>query len=169
MNSDHDEAPDAGFCERMNVLEALVESWADLARKSGLSRRVLDKYRTGKSDPSRARLVALAKAADVRVDWLATGEGPMRPGEVAPKPAPAGGIDRDLLALVHKGVAEVYRAENARISADPLADEVARIYDDLVATYDSSDERRSGLKLALHQLRRELHAPASGASRKEVS
>ncbi len=94
----------------------------------------------------------------------------MRPSEDGPKPPPAGGIDRDLLAAIHKGVAEVYRAENARISADPLADEVARIYDDLVATYDSPDKRLIALDLALHQLRRELRSPvAGGTSRKQVS
>lgn len=73
------------------------------------------------------------------------------------------GIDRALLAAIHKGIAEVYRSENARISADPLADEVARIYDDLVAAYDTPDERLTGLKLMLHQLRRDLRAtPAVG-------
>lgn len=98
----------------------------------------------------------------IRAQWKALEAA----GQIRPL---SSGIDRDLLAAVHKGVAEVYRAENARISADPLADEVARIYDDLVAAYDSPGERLSALKLALHQLRRGLQAPARGATRKEVS
>lgn len=142
------------------------------AKKCGFSDSLLRKYLEG-SIPGADKLVLIADAGGVSVEWLATGRGPMRVGEEAAAPASApaarAGIDRDLLAAVYKGVAEVYRAENARISADPLADEVARIYDDLVATYDSPDERRSGLKLALHQLRRQLQAPAAGASRKEVS
>jgi hypothetical protein len=75
-------------------------------------------------------------------------------------------IDPRLLAAVHKGIAEVYRFENARISADPLADEVARIYDDLVATYDNPEERLTGLKVMLHQLRRDLRtAPGANEDR----
>lgn len=53
----------------------------ELARKSNLSRRVIDKYRSGQSDPSRERLIAIANAANVSAGWLATGEGPMRPGD----------------------------------------------------------------------------------------
>lgn len=159
---------DGGFQDRIETIIRLCGSVAELSRKSHLSRGVIGKYQNGESDPSRSRLIALAQAAGVRVEWLATGEGAMRPSDDEPKPAPAGGIDRDLLAAVHKGVAELYRSENARISADPLADEVARIYDDLVGAYDTPEERQSGLKLALHQLRRELQAPAA-APRKEVS
>lgn len=94
---------------------------------------------------------------------------------VTPKPLPVSvppaSIDRDLLAQVHKGVAEVYRSENARIGADPLADEVARIYDGLVATasLDSPEKRQIALDFALHQLRVSLRTPVAGGSRKQVS
>ena len=42
----------------------------------------MEKYKRGEADPSRARLVAIARAANVNLQWLATGEGPMRPGEI---------------------------------------------------------------------------------------
>jgi phage repressor protein C with HTH and peptisase S24 domain len=71
MNSDD-------FCARMNVLIDLAGGPSELARKSRLSRRVIDKYKSGESDPSRSRLVALATAAGVSLSWLATGNGPMR-------------------------------------------------------------------------------------------
>ena len=72
---------------------------AELARKSGLSLRAINKYRCGASDPSRERLVAMARAAGVSVNWLAAGEGPMRAEEVAATPAakPAESLDLDLL------------------------------------------------------------------------
>ena len=91
--------------------------------------------------------------------------------EGAAGPVSAGGIDRDLLASIHKGVSEVYRTESAKISADPLDDEVARIYDDLVVAYDSAEERLVGLKGMLQQLRRELRSPpvAGAANSKRVS
>ena len=66
------------FRARMELLADAVGNLSELARKSGLSRRVIDKYRNGESDPSRVRLVALAKAGGVRIEWLADGTGPMR-------------------------------------------------------------------------------------------
>ena len=87
MNSD-------GFCERMNVLIDLAGGPAELARKSGLSRRVIDKYKSGESDPSRSRLVALATATGVSLGWLATGNGPMKDGEPVATIHPAGSPSR---------------------------------------------------------------------------
>lgn len=68
---------DPGFMARMNVLLERVGGPANLARKSGLSTRVIAKYRDGDSDPNRARLVSLAVAAGVSLVWLATGAGEM--------------------------------------------------------------------------------------------
>ncbi len=45
--------------------------------KSGVSESTLRAYLTGNSDPSRRALVAMARAADVSVGWLATGEEPV--------------------------------------------------------------------------------------------
>ena len=47
------------FPERMNVLIESAGGPSALAQKSKLSRRVIDKYRTGESEPSRERLIAL--------------------------------------------------------------------------------------------------------------
>ena len=133
------------------------------ASKCGLLEGSIRQYLAG-SVPGTDKLVAMARGSGVRIEWLATGEGPMRSGEAAPAPARSSGIDRDLLAQVHKGIAEVYRSENARISADPLADEVARIYDELVETYSSPEKRLVGLDYALNQLRRQLRAPSAPGS-----
>lgn len=65
----------------MKVLIDQVGSAEKLARLSGMSSRVIGKYLSGDTDPSRERLIALARAAGVTVEWLATGEGMMRPGE----------------------------------------------------------------------------------------
>lgn len=146
-----------GMAERIRKCAELAGSGDALSRKTAIPRRTLETYLTGATEPKASRLVAIARAADVTVEWLATGEGPMREGGEASAAAPASaGIDRSLLAAVHKGVAEAHGAGGAAMSAESLADEVARIYDDLVAAYDTPDERRSGLKLALHQLRRDL-------------
>lgn len=47
-----------------------------LAEKTGISERTINSYATGGSDPSRARIVAIAEAAGVSSGWLASGQGP---------------------------------------------------------------------------------------------
>lgn len=71
MNVKADLDPD--FIGRINVLIDRMGGAAPLARASGLSEGVIAKYRRGESDPSRMRLVALAAAGGVSVEWLATG------------------------------------------------------------------------------------------------
>ncbi|WP_421707958.1 LexA family transcriptional regulator [Algihabitans sp.] len=70
QRNDHDPA----FSGRIEQVIRLAGSVAELARKSGLSERVISKYRSGESDPSRRRLLALAEASGVSVEWLATGK-----------------------------------------------------------------------------------------------
>jgi len=70
------EDPDA-FIERMNVAIIRAGGVGALAEKASLSRAVIEKYRRGQSDPSRLRLIAMANAADVALEWLATGSGPL--------------------------------------------------------------------------------------------
>ncbi len=53
----------------------------EFARKAGVSDASIRDYLRGKSFPSLDRLDAIAAAVGVSPAWLATGEGPMRPGE----------------------------------------------------------------------------------------
>src|ERR1700760_3518514 len=60
-------------------LQEIVQRWpsADrLARATGVSPSAFRKWLRGDAEPSRERLVALARAAGVSVGWLAGGEGP---------------------------------------------------------------------------------------------
>ncbi|MEO5336911.1 MAG: hypothetical protein H7841_08455 [Magnetospirillum sp. WYHS-4] len=83
----------------------------------------------------------------------------MLAGEAAPPPErPAGGLDAELLGLVVEGVEALYKAESARLTRRDLGRLAARVHDDLVAAYDTAEERRIGLKLALEHLRRELRS-----------
>jgi len=161
-----------GFPQRMEALISRVGSVTELAKKSRLSRRVIDNYKAGLADPSRARLIALADAGGVSVEWLVTGKGPMRADEVqAPPPAAAPAtVDAELLAQICEQVAEVYRQEGARTFPGPMARLSARMYKDLLEQF-TPEERPSGLKGMLLGLRRELRSPpaADGADGKRLA
>ncbi|AFL76190.1 XRE family transcriptional regulator [Thiocystis violascens] len=76
---------------RIRKCAELAGSGDELARKTGIPRRSLETYLSGNAEPKTFRLAAIAKAAGVWVDWLATGEGPMLARERRPEPtAPAG-------------------------------------------------------------------------------
>ncbi|HCF58081.1 MAG TPA: hypothetical protein DFS52_08825 [Myxococcales bacterium] len=51
-----------------------------LAERVGVSRRMIGEYMAGRSDPSRERLVKIADASGVSLEWLAAGRGSMLPG-----------------------------------------------------------------------------------------
>ncbi len=65
------------FSKRIKKIIELFGSAEKLANISGMSSRVIGQYLAGKSDPSRIKLIALANAAQVNIEWLATGKGPM--------------------------------------------------------------------------------------------
>jgi phage repressor protein C with HTH and peptisase S24 domain len=88
-------------------LHAILRHWpsADrLARATGVSPSAFRKWLRGEAEPSRERLVALARAARVSVGWLAGGEGQeprlLPPsGPLRPASADAGLDRRDYVML----------------------------------------------------------------------
>ena len=57
------------------------------SKKWGIAQNTLRNWTHGISEPSTSKLCALAHYTNVSIEWLATGEGPMRPGEeVLPPP-----------------------------------------------------------------------------------
>lgn len=65
---------DGSFASRLGSIERHVGSKAELARRAGLSASGLQQYFTG-GEPTLSKLIALAKAGNVSVEWLATGSG----------------------------------------------------------------------------------------------
>jgi transcriptional regulator with XRE-family HTH domain len=71
------------FGERMQKIADNTGGITSISKKTGISPRSIKGYIDGDNDPSRKKLIALAEAADVSIEWLVTGCGPMRPqGEV---------------------------------------------------------------------------------------
>jgi phage repressor protein C with HTH and peptisase S24 domain len=78
-----DQADDqAAFRARIEELVREVGGEREIERRARLAPGTVGHYRR-KADPTRQRLVKLAKGAGVRLEWLATGEGPKTLGEPA--------------------------------------------------------------------------------------
>lgn len=89
------------FAERLKLVvgEEAIRSFAE---RTGIASSSIHQYLTGKSDPSRVNVIKMADAGNVRVEWLATGEGPKKRGEVEDS-----GLDLDVFALVPRYDVEV--------------------------------------------------------------
>ncbi|MDG4811689.1 helix-turn-helix transcriptional regulator [Hydrogenovibrio sp. 3SP14C1] len=93
------------FCDRLKLAMG-EQSGRSLALKSDMSPTVVAKYINGESTPNVERLVALARALNVSVEWLATGDGDTAPSGCSINEA-AGNLDTDEFAKVNLYDAEV--------------------------------------------------------------
>lgn len=69
------------FSGRIAHLIRLAGNASAFARMCGISESVVRKWRDGLSEPSRLYLERIVRYAGVSVEWLVTGEGPMRSGD----------------------------------------------------------------------------------------
>ncbi len=108
----------SGFSVRIRKLATLIGGPKRLSERSGLSRAVIGKYLSGKSDPSRERLVKLAEAAGISIRWLATGEGEMSGSDDSYVFMPRSEIKKDQLSVVSDQIVDhvAFRAERVRES-----------------------------------------------------
>ena len=172
--------PDAKdeFHERVNTIVGMAGGPAALAQKSGLSRSVIDKYRAGESDPSRQRLIALAKAVGVTLEWLATGKGPMRPNDGATLAAAptvsaetvAPSTDARLMGRLTEKILLIYKEMGVAIAVHQATERAAREHDRIVATVADPDDRLTEVGEVTAALRQELREAASdpGSSKRRA-
>lgn len=115
------------FAERLSVLigDATLRNFA---AKCGLSAGAIHHYLNLGSEPSLSRLVAIAQAAGVNLLWLATGEGPMKTGQVNEQGTPYVTVKPINLGLL-EAVIEVVEAEAPQKSAGWKAKMAVALYD----------------------------------------
>jgi len=136
--------------DRLRQCAELAGSGDALSQKTAIPRRTLETYLTGESEPKASRLVAIAAAAGVSVDWLATGRGERGLGAV-----PA--LDAEFNARIVESVVTVYKECGAAISPRDLGRVVAEIHNEIaLAGLQSFEEKTGALSLASGQLRRRL-------------
>jgi len=117
------------FAERMEYCAAKVGNAARLSRESGISRRAIGDYLAGRAEPSRPRLVAIAKAAGVCVEWLATGEGPRLPSEIRVQHI---GFDRELFEECWQTIDALLDALGEKKTSKERMDLVFQAYDECI-------------------------------------
>ena len=148
-----------GFSERVMMLAQNVGGIMELAKRADLSHQVVRKYVRGVSDPSRQRLVALARAGEVRLEWLATGEGAMRADEHGPDgEKPQGAAKGDLVPVPLIGTSHL----DTGCIAQPSGGEPALIYLDMKHMPDLPGLQAS--QLAIHVMRGDSMEPTIPAN-----
>lgn len=65
------------FPQRIAFAAKIAGNATELAKRAGISRRAIGTYLSGSSDPTLQRLLAIANATGIALEWLATGAGPI--------------------------------------------------------------------------------------------
>ena len=80
------------FGSRVSEIATEIGGQAELSRRTGISTVTIASYISGKSEPSRERLIALADVAKVSLLWLATGQGPKYAREARTEASPLAAV-----------------------------------------------------------------------------
>lgn len=129
MNSQPVSSDQGNFADRLKI--ALNQrSGRSIALKAGVSTSVFSQYMTGKTQPALPHLVALAKALGVKVEWLATGEGPMSADSPPPRPRKPDLtlFDASALDLAMRQLDLIEREEGRRLGPDARAAAITGLY-----------------------------------------
>jgi hypothetical protein len=130
-------AANADLAARIRLLIAQEGSASAIARRCGCSEGAVRSWRDGQSDLSRTRCIALARALDVSLLWLVTGEGPMRPAGEDARPGARGqgttaphasGIDPQRLAATLRLLQSYVCMVGGSLNPAQRADVVAELY-----------------------------------------
>jgi len=153
---------DNGFHERLRkILEGEASSSA-FARRAGISQSGFHRIEKG-GEPTLKTIIAIAKAAGVSVQWLATGD--EGAGGHASEGA-EGELDKWLFSRVIDGIRRTYEKVGGRLQTVNEVELGLEMYRQITAVAENQEDRRGALLMALYQLERELlekgRRPASG-------
>jgi len=129
------------FRERLEQVVELAGGPSKLSTAAGISRRVLDQYRSGRSDPSRSKLVSIANAAGVSTGWLADGRGPIKLDE----PSIAGSeVKLERIRKFVWNIADTFwQKAPRRTKSNIFADQFLEMFDYLVSREDVNEDAAS--------------------------
>jgi len=117
------------------------------ARKAGVSDTFLRQCLAGRTEPTRTKLIAIARAGGASVDWLVTGNGSQHARDGAASVLPDGPLDRQLLETIIEVTESVLADCNGSLSPAKKADLVTAVYDMYVGSERPSISRQCIQKL----------------------
>lgn len=127
-NDNPDQMLTAGIGKRIAACADAAGGKRRLAYRAGIHETQLYRYISGKNQPSVEVAAAIAGAVDVRMEWLATGQGPMRDGMRA-EPVTHAAIDLDLLEDALEAIDDALERTEHRLTPRQRASLAAALYD----------------------------------------
>ena len=149
---------------RFEAAIALFRTKKEAADTLDISTDQLTRYIKGQASPPLVLLARLTAAKGVRLDWLATGRGPMLAAEQPPPPASTNSpapLDADLVGRVLEAISVVYKEAGWGKTLAQLGAEAAQIAADIAADGLSDEARRAAVQAAAAMLRRQLRQAVS--------
>jgi len=145
------------FKERLQLIISREKSRSAFAKKCGVAESLLRNYLGGTSLPGMDKLIAMTEAAGVSIDWLATGEGPMRRDQVERAPEPYSeeriGWDPELMTEIIQKFEKALTDRKAYVSPVEKGKMYAKLYEFYRAkkVKIDADEVQRTIKLVVNQ------------------
>ena len=152
---------DAAILDRLKQAAQLAGGPDALARKTGIPRRTLGNYLSGKNPPKLPALVAIARTVGVSLEWLATGHELPIAGPVLALQPTAVAVDRELFGRVVDAIQRLYKEQHVGLAGVDLGRLAAERYEEIAAATGDPDERLAMVKLMVVQLRKDLAEAAT--------
>lgn len=141
--------PRTPFAERLIAARGATTR-ADFAARLGLPLTTVAGWERGVSFPPPEALVRISEMFQVSLDWLIAGRA--RPFTETALPS----VDEGLLARIQEVLYATAAEEGVVMEPQRHGRIAARIYSDLVRVFDSPEERLTGLRALLPQVRRDV-------------
>ncbi|MEW6125082.1 MAG: helix-turn-helix transcriptional regulator [Pseudomonadota bacterium] len=146
------------MADRIRRCAEIVGSGNELSRRTGIPRRSLENYFTGR-EPQASQLAAIADAAQVSLDWLIRGQGAERLTSSVPPAQSA--VDAPLFGRLTDAIVKLHKELGVAISPREQGEMIAERYSEIVAASADPDERQTMIKLVIQQLRKDIQAAAA--------
>lgn len=118
-----------GMRQRIRECARLVGSGDELARRSGVPRRTLETYLSGRSEPKATGLALIAGAAGVSLDWLLLGKGAAVATGLPSADDTPDKLDTVLLTGVIEIIESWLESNNQTLAAPKKADVIVLAYE----------------------------------------
>lgn len=126
----------------------MVGSRKEAAKAAGVSVASLQRYIAEEVEPTFMAVAALADKTNVRLEWIATGEGEMRPQHARGAP-----LNRDILIDVIHVIEEQLQSGNLYLEPEKKAELIVLVYEEIRDEEGGIDSSRIAkiIHLAAHR------------------